>query len=270
MSRAVLAIAIAFLLISVAYAQDDFTPGSDDTLDWKEPAKGLEQMVEDIIPGIIYFYSAHQAEFCKAIEKDIIPQKSLKSKFKKLVCIKLSSDKDSDTLDRYKIEQGQAVVLFLDSQGAVAETLKEKPDLAAFKKGISKAEKANKPIKKFLDAIEKSYKKGVAYFKKKAYLKAAQYFQAILKAHDDYEEKKGEIKSEYFEKAEKKLEEVKLEGTKLLIKANAAIMKDDFGNASMLLSELRAQFALFPNIITKVEQAEEDLQRRMQRANQGK
>jgi tetratricopeptide (TPR) repeat protein len=153
----------------------------------------------------------------------------------------------------------------------VAETMSEKPDLTAFKNGIRKAEKANKPIKKFLNSIKTSYKKGVAYFKKKAYLKATQYFQAILKARDDYEEKKDkEIKSPYFEKAEKKLGEVKEEGTKLLIKANAAILKDDFGTASLLLSELRAQFPLFKDIMKKVEQAEEDLQRRMQRVNQGK
>jgi len=270
MFRVMLASVAVFFFASTVFAQDEFTPGSEDKLDWVEPDKGFEKMIEEVMPGILYFYSAHKAEFCKVIEKDILPQKSLKSKFKKLVLIKISSDTKSDTLNKYKFEQGKAAVLFLDSQGGVAETLSEKPDLTTFKKGISKAEKANKPIKKFLDSIEKSYKKGETYFKRKAYLKAAQYFQAILKARDDYEEKKGEIKSEYFEKAEKKLEEVKEEGTKLLIRANAAIMKDDFGSASVLLSELRAQFSIFPDIMTKVEQAEQELQRRMQRANQGK
>lgn len=270
MLRVILVSLTLLFAVSTAFAQDEFTPGSEDTLDWEKPDAGFEKMVEEVKPGILYFYSAHKAEFCKAIEKDILPQKSLKSKFKKLVLIKISSDTESDTLNKYKVEQGKAAVLFLDSQGGVAETLKEKPDLATFKKGISKAEKANKPIKKFLDAIEKNYKKGVVYFKRKAYLKAAQLFQAILKARDEYEEKKDEIKSEYFEKAEKKLDEVKEEGTKLLIRANAAIMKDDFGSASVLLSELRAQFSIFPDIMTKVEQAEQELQRRMQRANQGK
>jgi hypothetical protein len=78
MLRVLLALVVALVIASSALAQEKFTPGSDDTLNWVEPDKGLDQMLEEIKPGILYFYSAFQVEFCKTVEKDIIPQKSLK------------------------------------------------------------------------------------------------------------------------------------------------------------------------------------------------
>ena len=270
MQRAFLALFLVALATPVALAQDEFTPGGEDTLVWMEPEKAFNQMLEDTKPGMLYFFSAYKAEFCKAVEKEIIPSKSMARKLKKFVCIKITSDKESELLSRYKVEQGEAAVLFLDCQGKAAAAIKEKPDASAFSSALRKAEKVNKELKKFLGAIEKNFKKGEACLKRRMFLQATQLFQAILKARDGYEEKRGEIKSPYFEKAEKKLEQIKEEGTKLLIKANAAIMKNDFANASVVLAELRAQFCLFPDIMTKVERAEQDLQRRMQQAQQGK
>lgn len=268
MYRAVMALAVVLILTTPALAQDEFKPGSNDTLKWVEPEEGIKQMLEVVKPGMLYFYSAYKADFCKAIEKEIITNKSVVSKLKKFVCMKYSVDKETEILSKYKVEQGEAVVLLLDCQGKVVVTVKEKLKPTEFTSALRKAEKASKDIKKFLDKIEKSYKKGELYFKKQLYYKASQMFQAILKAREGYEEKKGEINSPYFEKSEKKLELIEEEGTKLLIKAKAAIQKDDFGNASVLLSKCRTEFALFPDIIKQVEQAEEDLQRRMQRAQQ--
>ena len=261
---------VAILVLCPAtYAQDAFTPGSEDTLDWVEPEKGLKEMAEEASTGILYVYSSGKVEFCKSIEKEVLPAKSLARSLKKVVCMKLSSDKESDLLSTYKLEAGDAAVLFLDCQGSLIETIKEKTDASKFAAALRKADKANKKIRDFLKKIESSYKKGEGYFKKKMFHKAAEQFTAIVKAKEQYEEKKGEIKSPYFEKAEKKLEQIEKEGEKLVIQANAAIMKDDFSNADMLLSQIRREFSLFENIMTKLKQAEEELQRRMQRAQQG-
>jgi len=257
------------MVVPFAGAQDSFTPGSEDTLKWVEPEKGLEQMAEEASTGILYVYSSGKVEFCKTLEKEILPSKSLARTLGKIVCMKLSSDKESDTLSGYKLEVGDAAVLFLDCQGKVIETLKENPDANKFSAALRKAEKENKKIRDFLKKIEASYEKGEAYFKKKMFHKAAEQLKAIIAAKEQYEEKKGELKSPYFEKAEKKLEQIEEEGQKLLIQANAAIMKDDFSNADMLLSQIRKEFSLFENIMTKLKQSEEELQRRMQRAQQG-
>lgn len=262
---------IAFCVIVAAaalLAQEEFAPGTEDTLKWVEPEEGLKAMLEDVKPGFLYVYSSHKAEFCRAVEKDVIPSKTINRKFAKFVCMKLSSDAENDLLDKYKLELGEAAALFLDSQGKLVQAIKEKPETSGFSSALRKAEKVNKEIEKFLDAIEKNYKKGDAYLKKQLFFRATQHFQAILKARDDYIEKKGEISSPYFEKAEKKIEQIEEEGTKLLIQANAAIMKNDFANGSVILSKLRTEFALFPDIIKKVEQAEQELQRRMQQAQQ--
>ena len=263
-----LGIVITLLSFQMAYAQDAFKPGSEDTLEWTEPEKGLEEMAEEAKTGILYVYSSGKVEFCKSIEKDVLPSKSLARSLKKIVCMKLSSDKESDVLGTYKLEVGDAAVLFLDCQGNVIETIKEKTDASKFAAALRKADKANKKIKDFLKKIESSYKKGEAYFKKKMFHRAAEQFKAIVSAKEQYEEKKGEIKSPYFEDAEKKLEQIEEEGQKLLIQANAAINKDDFTKADMLLSQIRKEFSLFENIMTKLKQSEDELQRRMQRAQQ--
>ena len=262
-------IVLSLLLVHSGYAQDTFKPGSEDTLKWVEPEKGLEQMAEEAATGILYVYSSGKVDFCKSMEKEVLPAKSLSRTLKKTVCMKLSSDKESDLLNTYKFEVGDAAVLFLDCQGSVIETIKEKTDASKFAAALRKTEKANKKIKDFLKKIESSYKKGEAYFKKKMFHKAAEQFKAIVSAKEQYEEKKGEIKSPYFEDAGKKLEQIEEEGQKLLIKANAAINKDDFSNADMLLSQIRKEFSLFEDIMTKLKQSEEELQRRMQRAQQG-
>ncbi len=270
MLRTISSLIVIMVIAGTALAQEEFKPGSESTLKWVEPDKGIKQMLEEAKPGMLYFYSAYKAEFCKTIEKEIIPTKSIVRQFKKFVCMKFSTDKEAQLLGKYKVEQGEAVVLLLDCQGKVVETVKEKPTASSFSAALRKAQKANKEIKKFLDKIEKSYKRGEVYFKKQLYYKASQMFQAILKARDAYEEKKGEIESPYFEKAEKKLGQIEEQGTTLLIRAKKAIQDNDFSNASMLLSKLRTEFALFPEIMKKVEQAEEDLQRAVQRAQQGK
>jgi hypothetical protein len=269
MLRTLFIFSVITVFSAAAFAQEEFTPGSESTLKWVGPEKGFEQMLEEIMPGFLYIYSSYKPEFCKAVETEIIPSKTVGRKFRKFVCIKLSSDEESDILNKYKVEQGEAAALFLDSQGKVVESIKDEPAVSDFSSALSKAEKANKEIKKFLGQIEDNYKRGEAYFKKQYYHKAAQHFMAIVKAREDYEEKKGEIQSPYFDKAETKIAEIKEEGTKLLIKANAAIMKDDFANGSVLLSKVRTEFALFPDIIKKCEDAEVELQRRMQRAQQG-
>jgi hypothetical protein len=270
MLRALLVSLFAVLLAGLALAQDEFVPGSEDTLDWEEPAKGLEKMVEEVEPGILYIYSAYQTEFCKAVEKDIMSSKTMARQFKKFVCMKLSSDQESEILKKYEVEVGKAALLFLDCQGNVIEKITEKPDASAVSSAMRKAEKENKEVKKFLDGIEKLYKTGEAYLQKQMFAKALQYFQAIGKSRIEYEDKKGQIKSPYFEKAEKKVAEIKEEATKMLIKAEAALNKDDFSNASILLSKLRAEFSAFDDIMQKVQRDEEELQRRMQQAQQGK
>jgi hypothetical protein len=269
MRSIVVAAVLSLLVVPLAIAQDSFTPGSDDTLKWVEPGKGLEQMAEEATTGILYVYSSGKVEFCKALEKEVFPSKSLARMLEKVVCMKLSSDKESDTLSAYKLDVGDAAVLFLDCQGKVIETLKEKPDASKFSAALRKVDKENKKIRDFLKKIEASYEKGEAYFKKKMFHKAAEQFRAIGKAKEQYEEKKGELKSPYFEKARKKLDQIEEEGQKLLIQANAAINKDDFINADALLSQIRREFSLFENIMTKLKQSEEELQRRMERAQQG-
>lgn len=261
-------IVLLLLLTQAVYAQETFKPGSEDTVKWVEPGKGLEQMAEEASTGILYVYSSGKVEFCKSIEKEVLTAKSLARSLKKIVCMKLSSDKESDVLSSFKLEVGDAAVLFLDCQGNVVETIKEKTDASKFSAALRKAEKANKKIRDFLKKIESSYKKGEAYLKKKMYHRAAEQFKAIVKAKEQYEEKAGEIKSPYFENAEKKLEQIEEEGEKLLIQANAAINKDDFTNADMLLSKIRNEFSLFESIMTKLKQSEDELQRRMQRAQQ--
>jgi hypothetical protein len=261
-------IALTVLVCVAVCAQESFTPGSEDTLKWVEPEKGFEQMAEEASTGILYVYSSGKVEFCKSIEKEVLPARSLARSLKKTVCMKLSSDKESDVLSKYKLEVGDAAVLFLDCQGNVIETIKEKTDASKFAAALRKADKANRKIKDFLKKIESSYKKGAAYLKRKMYHRAAQQFMAITKAKEQYEEKKGEIKSPYFEKAENKLELIEEEGQKLLIQANAAINKDDFTKADMLLSQIRKEFSLFEDIMSKLKQSEEELQRRMQRAQQ--
>ncbi len=259
---------LSLFLCPALYAQEAFKPGSEDTLKWVKPEKGLEQMAEEACTGILYVYSSGKVEFCKSMEKEVLPSKSLSRSLKKIVCMKLSADAESDTLSTYKLDVGDAAVLFLDCQGNVVETIKEKTDASKFAAALRKADKANKKIRDFLKKIESSYNKGEAYFKRKMFHKAAEQFKAIIKAKEQYEEKKGEIKSPYFEKAEKKLELIEEEGQKLLIKANAAINKDDFSNADMLLSQIRKEFSLFEDIMSKLKQSEEELQRRMQRAQQ--
>lgn len=269
MLRAVLTLSLSVLLAAVALAQGDFVPGSDKTLKWMDANKGFELMLEKAKPGFLYIYSTHKIGFCQVVEKEIIPQRSLRSKFRKFVCMKLNSDAQSEILTKYKLEVGNAAVLFLNCQGEIAETVNDEPDLAAFKAAFKKAEKANRPMQKFLREIERLYKAGEKYLGRKYYLKATQCFQGILKKRDLYEEKKDKvISSPYFEKAQEKLSKIKEEGTKLLIKANAALRKNDFGTASTYLATLRAQFALFPDIMKKVEQTELELQQRMQRAGQ--
>lgn len=258
----------SLLFCPALYAQEAFKPGSEDTLNWVKPEKGLEQMAEEASTGILYVYSSGKVEFCKSMEKEVLASKSLARSLKKIVCMKLSSDTESDTLSTYKLETGDAAVLFLDCQGKVIETIKEKTDASKFAAALRKTEKENKKIRDFLKKIESSYKKGEAYFKRKMFHKATEQFQAVVKAKEQYEEKKGEIKSPYFEKAEKKLELIEEEGQKLLIQANAAINKDDFTKADMLLSQIRKEFSLFENIMTKLKQSEEEFQRRMQRAQQ--
>lgn len=269
MLRIVIAFSLTAALAAAALAQDSFIPGNESTLKWVDTEKGFKQMLETARPGFLYIYSTHKAGFCKTVEKEIIPQRSLRSKFKKFVCLKLSSDAESEILRNCKVASGKAAVLFLDCQGEAVQTINESPDLAAFKAAFKKTEKANRPMQKFLKNIEKLYKTGEKHLKREAYHKATQYFQAIIKKRDLYEEKKNRVvNSPYFKKAEKKLKEIEEEGTKLLIKARAAIGKADFGSASTYLGKLRAQFALFPDIMKKVEQAELELQQQMQRASQ--
>jgi len=262
----VAALALAFAL--AAFAQDSFISGSDSTLKWVAPDEGLEQMLEDVSPGLLYFYSSHKTEFCKAFEKEVIPNKSFSSKFRKYVCMKATSDAESELLRKYEVSVGEAVVLFLDCQGRVVEKVVETPDKSNITGAFRKTDKANKEIDKFFKSVEKLFKKGEAYMKKQSYLLAIQHFQAILKARDEYAEKKGEIKSPFFKKSEDNLAAIEQEGQSMLIRANAAINKNDFSNASILLSKLRKEFASFKSLMQKVEQAEQNLQRAMQRAQQ--
>ena len=148
MSRAVFALTVIVIFASFALAQEEFKPGGESTLKWVEPDEGFELMLKETRPGILYFYSAHKAEFCKTIEKDVIPTKSIVRQLKKFVCMKFSTDKEAELLVKYKVEQGEAAVLLLDCQGKVLETIKETPKTSAFTCALRKAEKANKDIKK--------------------------------------------------------------------------------------------------------------------------
>jgi predicted esterase len=100
-----------------------FTPGSNETLDWQTPEKGLESLKAEGKMGLMYFFGAKDGESDLAInaELGIFAEAQVIEAAKDLVCIKVDREKSADLVKQFAVK-GPAILL-VDSSLRVAERI---------------------------------------------------------------------------------------------------------------------------------------------------
>lgn len=100
-----------------------FTPGANATLDWQMPEKGLESVKTEGKKGLLYFFSAKDAdsELVLQAELGIFAEPQVIESAKALVCMKADRDNAADLVKQFGVK-GPAILL-LDAGLKVVEKI---------------------------------------------------------------------------------------------------------------------------------------------------
>ena len=231
--------------------------GEKAQIEWLDYVAGTEKMGKDQVAGLIYFSGSEGKSFSEKADALFGSEKFQKKNAAKFVFVKVDSDNDMDTPQKYKVAAKGSAIVILDFEGEVVKKIDDALSKSTVERYLKKAADITKKKVKLLKKLEKMFKKAEQYRSKKKYPPAIQLYRQIVSLE-------GRLKCDLIDKSKEGLQAIAGVARDELAKVDEQISREKYGPAQRELKRIRATYPM-KEILEECKAKEEEIARALSR-----